>query len=236
VPIAFGAHAAISIVITSSAVAAQSARAWRLQGQGLPTGDRPYSTLSPTSSERRRAPAKPTRNSSRSRMPAISVPPTIESRFISAVVSAAARWLTVGAGDTAQGLADRGMPGIQGLLGDPVRPRNRGHPAAQCRERIAAPGIGQIRADDLRRRLFDRSCDHGTPEQRFLSSRGHRALNQWGPARRRDLWAQAGPRPEARIPARPPVSAASTPAPDTLSNLRRRMRCMVDLPVRSLAH
>jgi hypothetical protein len=39
--IAFSVQA-ISIVITSSAVAAQSARASRLQGQELPTSDRPY--------------------------------------------------------------------------------------------------------------------------------------------------------------------------------------------------
>src|SRR5579863_5098351 len=49
-------------------------------------------------------------------------------------------------------------------------------------------------------------------------------------------WAKAGARPLARMPARPPVPAATAPAPDSLSTRRRSIRCILkSLPVHVVA-
>jgi len=50
----------------------------------------------------------------------------------------------VGTRDAAQGLADRWMPGVQRLLGDPVGTGDGSDTPPQCWQRVAEAGGGQV--------------------------------------------------------------------------------------------
>jgi hypothetical protein len=107
------------------------------------------STSNPTSSERRNAPAKPRRNIAWSRAPARSGPQARHSLRTSVVVMAAARRDGLPCLRPMERLADRRMPGVEGMAGNATRTRNGGNATAQRRHRTAFPGRCQVSSHHL---------------------------------------------------------------------------------------